>query len=142
MFSPREWGCFLWCQDVKDFLMVFPTRVGVFLMTPKYRTRRTGFPHASGGVSASPFARIISIAFSPREWGCFRSQPRPSWRMSVFPTRVGVFPSCSQHSRSMECFPHASGGVSAITPPAHRDIMFSPREWGCFSAGRIAFART
>ena len=52
--SPRPWGCFLLGRKLLTDIPVFPTPVGVFLVSrlpPRYSGR---LPHARGGVSLLP----------------------------------------------------------------------------------------
>ena len=112
--SPREWGCFSLHgvhQIAVDGLphasggvsptvsgrrtgtLVFPTRVGVFPAGSGRARRCDSLPHASGGVSIIVCPSIVKVRSSPREWGCFCSIPAQTPEWTVFPTRVGVFPS-------------------------------------------------
>ena len=51
--SPRAWGCFS-CSITQPLLaVVFPTRVGVFLLVRRQPLIRSSLPHARGGVSWS-----------------------------------------------------------------------------------------
>ena len=70
-FSPREWGCFLFPLQRRYEFLVFPTRVGVFPGEKQAAPFQRSFPHASGGVSYAFVLHLLSILFSPREWGCF-----------------------------------------------------------------------
>ena len=49
--SPRPWGCFPVFVFNAFHLTVFPTPVGVFLLTLYARTQKNSLPHARGGVS-------------------------------------------------------------------------------------------
>ena len=90
--SPRAWGCF--SREVNRALQegVFPTCVGVFLVTPDFTS--------------------LSRGSSPRAWGCFCRTKKRTISISVFPTCVGVFlcPHCARRVRL--CLPHVRGGVS------------------------------
>ena len=130
--SPRPWGCFQRLQH--RFLQpgVFPTPVGVFLVTAGAASVLYRLPHARGGVSSKPRQKVITYRSSPRPWGCF---PLPLyWRSktSVFPTPVGVFPDTLTETAPWPCLPHARGGVSGIRWRVADAKASSPRPWGCF----------
>ncbi len=72
--SPHAWGCFYRAESQPDGIIVFPTRVGVFLVHGEDSTVAPCLPHTRGGVSTS-------------------RRPRQGDHVSS-PTRVGVFP-CS-----------------------------------------------
>ena len=112
--SPRTWGCFQSELRFRFSEKVFPTHVGVFPATGQAGGRRVRLPHARGGVSAlsaCPFQRsglpharggvsdggVIKKylqASSPRTWGCFCQRRAEALFCDVFPTHVGVFPTC------------------------------------------------
>ena len=72
--SPRPWGCF---SDSLQFLQgrqVFPTPVGVFLLTFDKLESLFGLPHARGGVSIYSRRLLLCSESSPRPWGCFCSK--------------------------------------------------------------------
>ncbi len=137
--SPREWGCFRLLAEQFARLAVFPTRVGVFLLTHSRTLNARCLPHASGGVSAAFIFSAPTCVSSPREWGCFRlalCRPRAGL---VFPTRVGVFLGGAADRPAALRLPHASGGVSLILTSVGGTGASSPREWGCFlHRGRMA----
>ena len=69
--SPRAWGCFLHAlADFPDFC-VFPTCVGVFLLSSRFCAAGDGLPHVRGGVSAYIDNAPDLYTSSPRAWGCF-----------------------------------------------------------------------
>jgi len=90
-FSPRPWGCFYLEKYGREFTIVFPTPVGVFLLKRTDLTEKDSFPHARGGVSIAAFDVPLAIKFSPRPWGCFLMGPVNRQGLMVFPTPVGVF---------------------------------------------------
>ena len=49
--SPRPWGCFHFCSPYRHPVLVFPTPVGVFLLSVVSLVVLLGLPHARGGVS-------------------------------------------------------------------------------------------
>ena len=51
----------------------------------------TCLPHAGGGVSIWTSMSMTPPLSSPRGWGCFYTELPVGKRMTVFPTRVGVF---------------------------------------------------
>ena len=130
--SPREWGCFQLLHVRLPLAQVFPTRVGVFLRRCHRRHRRTGLPHASGGVSRHGYTGTVKAESSPREWGCFQENKPRIKKKLVFPTRVGVFLPASARSHCCWGLPHASGGVSEPDHLSRLAKLSSPREWGCF----------
>ncbi len=91
--SPRPWGCFRGGSAVLGGRRVFPTPVGVFLMSASMRRPGRGLPHARGGVSYYGKHLASSRQSSPRPWGCFPDCGARRWPVRVFPTPVGVFPS-------------------------------------------------
>ena len=111
--SPRAWGCFrLPCNTFLNIL-VFPTRVGVFLMSIVSSPPRVGLPHARGGVSIITADDRELPPSSPRAWGCFCKDIDDYLQEIVFPTRVGVFPWANWIMHTPLGLPHARGGVSS-----------------------------
>ena len=110
--SPRMWGCFhhLVRDDAEDG--VFPTHVGVFLLSSRPTGPPSSLPHACGGVSEGSRKYIPDGESSPRMWGCFHRRER--------------------QSASFEGLPHACGGVSKGIRYTSGLQMSSPRMWGCF----------
>ena len=51
--SPHAWGCFYKPVPVTEYILVFPTCVGVFLGSAASLNAATGLPHMRGGVSRS-----------------------------------------------------------------------------------------
>ena len=109
--------------------VVFPTRVGVFLVqyhtTPACRC----LPHARGGVSFGQAPTPNTIKSSPRAWGCFLEFIGLARETRVFPTRVGVFLPESGSNGVETSLPHARGGVSNHPSGQAADIRSSPRAW-------------
>ena len=89
--SPRSWGCFYVRQGLRHHGQVFPTLVGVFLVSALWYAGRRGLPYARGGVSRGETLAPGQTASSPRSWGCFSGLRYVSSGRSVFPTLVGVF---------------------------------------------------
>ena len=132
MSSPRSWGCFQLTLTRHAPAKVFPTLVGVFLLSfytagPKWR-----LPHARGGVSDKQRHAQQIPASSPRSWGCFHGRFGRKSGKSVFPTLVGVFLSVKGVSGRGPRLPHARGGVSGRYLVPHFPLKSSPRSWGCF----------
>ena len=90
--SPRAWGCFLHEAPPKKRVKVFPTCVGVFLISSIMGFNKPGLPHVRGGVSAGSQTALPRRQSSPRAWGCFAAMSPSLRRKEVFPTCVGVFP--------------------------------------------------
>ena len=130
--SPHAWGCFLLHLRRNLRLLVFPTRVGVFLPRLHGGRMTTGLPHTRGGVSDD--AEIVGIAkvSSPHAWGCFHVvfHAERAWR--VFPTRVGVFLDFRRHEGDLRRLPHTRGGVSVPKLSMPAIPASSPHAWGCF----------
>ena len=132
--SPRPWGCFSPVRRQPSKYRVFPTPVGVFLLDLPMKAADGGLPHARGGVSRYHCRYFYQGESSPRPWGCFHAPHLGRGQYPVFPTPVGVFPSCSMSELSISGLPHARGGVSItkwLTDTLYRS---SPRPWGCFSS--------
>ena len=70
---------------------VFPTHVGVFLLSKILSALHVSLPHARGGVSKAIGAGQLHVKSSPRTWGCFLTPLPESHYDHVFPTHVGVF---------------------------------------------------
>ena len=130
--SPRPWGCFWFDQDKTPYEMVFPTPVGVFLVTLFAKDGARGLPHARGGVSFTHYESVRGVWSSPRPWGCFLPRRPQPGALSVFPTPVGVFPSERCAAGLFFGLPHARGGVSQCPPGVREKFRSSPRPWGCF----------
>ena len=70
---------------------VFPTHVGVFLVSGDKGEAALSLPHARGGVSQGDQSRVFTFRSSPRTWGCFLIFTLFALIDKVFPTHVGVF---------------------------------------------------
>ena len=125
--SPRPWGCFHGRVRMAHDLCVFPTLVGVFPMSTKKSSRRTGLPHARGGVPHCWANGDFVALSSPRSWGCFLRQPlRPRMRY-VFPTLVGVFLTSTKKILPPTFFLRIRGDGCQKDPPG----MGLPMTAGC-----------
>ncbi len=113
-------------------LYVFPTPVGVFPRWSGVNTRKTGLPHARGGVSRGAADLMPLRKSSPRPWGCFYQFCNISCDIVVFPTPVGVFLLITTLLVRFFCLPHARGGVSDHQRGFMLTKWSSPRPWGCF----------
>ena len=129
--SPRSWGCFRICACCGWLKNVFPTLVGVFLMTCRFLTDAERLPHARGGVSPAGTPSMAPPRSSPRSWGCFYLQHIRKHTKKVFPTLVGVFPPAWHGDCTDGGLPHARGGVSLPAPRMTQRRKSSPRSWGC-----------
>ena len=89
--SPRTWGCFYESQHNQPSHRVFPTHVGVFLISDHAASIPVRLPHARGGVSNGTGVILEINRSSPRTWGCFLEDRFYKERSEVFPTHVGVF---------------------------------------------------
>ncbi|SMG65272.1 conserved hypothetical protein, secreted [methanotrophic bacterial endosymbiont of Bathymodiolus sp.] len=132
--SPRPWGCFHSFQRCIHCPYVFPTPVGVFLLTEIEKRLILGLPHARGGVSRLRDFYVPLTQSSPRPWGCFRYIVFKKGGGEVFPTPVGVFLCCNLHGVQFSSLPHARGGVSTVIDAQENQVKSSPRPWGCFRA--------
>ncbi len=133
--SPRTWGCFLRRTDSGRRVLVFPTHVGVFLISEARALLRKSLPHARGGVSRRVQASGLCRLSSPRTWGCFSIQDMALDKSPVFPTHVGVFLLLIRSTEGRLRLPHARGGVSDRAAFSHAVTRSSPRTWGCFRPG-------
>ena len=93
---------------------------------------RTRLPHARGGVSSPHFPSPVPEGSSPRPWGCFFRLYVMARVVEVFPTPVGVFLAGARPRSPCIRLPHAREGVSILGPSLRRDMLSSPRPWGCF----------
>ena len=109
--SPRPWGCFRRFRRRNQRRRVFPTPVGVFPKTLRYRYAFCCLPHARGGVSQLGQRDIQAAMSSPRPWGCFSKIYSVLEDYEVFPTPVGVFPPDLRPDGGGLRLPHARGGV-------------------------------
>ena len=130
--SPRPWGCFRVDVFVFADRRVFPTPVGVFLVLRRPKLSRDSLPHARGGVSSPHFPSPVPEGSSPRPWGCFFRLYVMARVVEVFPTPVGVFLAGARPRSPCIRLPHAREGVSILGPSLRRDMLSSPRPWGCF----------
>ncbi len=83
-----------------------------------------------------------SLKSSPRPWGCFSVEPFYTYRITVFPTPVGVFLLLIATAQLFNSLPHARGGVSPTKKTVNAVIASSPRPWGCFWLKKYAMAST
>ncbi len=117
--SPHTWGCFRLFFISFILRYVFPTRVGVFLVSASVSSMVISLPHTRGGVSDRRAVCWTRNRSSPHAWGCFSCMVRILQSHHVFPTRVGVFLPPGVRARAITCLP--------------------PHAWGCFpAAGRRA----
>ena len=104
---------------------VFPPRLNMIRFV-------FSLPHARGGVSKICMVIVVSIASSPRPWGCFWSLSGSGGLLAVFPTPVGVFLEGTLPESEDPGLPHARGGVSKAVGVLRDSGWSSPRPWGCF----------
>ena len=130
--SPRLWGCFYSQAQPSPLPCVFPTPVGVFLLSVASPHIARSLPHACGGVSDVDDVGFGQAGSSPRLWGCFLRGHRVARYATVFPTPVGVFLYGHHHVHVRSGLPHACGGVSPRSFAGQRCRRSSPRLWGCF----------
>ena len=109
----------------------------MFPLARSTSTKRNRFPHAGGDVSGIASNALGFVEFSPRRWGCFYLADCLLDGEEVFPTQVGMFPSCLRGLVQPWRFPHAGGDVSPTSDFRASRSSFSPRRWGCFSIFRF-----
>ena len=130
--SPRPWGCFRFQACTHKLGQVFPTTVGVFLISFQSTPPEQSLPHDRGGVSNTLLSITLAIRSSPRPWGCFSVLIARILKLCVFPTTVGVFLPDDSAGCNQCSLPHDRGGVSQAVLTAEKLILSSPRPWGCF----------
>ncbi len=84
------WGCFQAAFFHLFGEIVFPTRVGVFLVSAPVKICTYSLPHACGGVSEPVSSATFSFMSSPHMWGCFSLIETAQLVEQVFPTHVGL----------------------------------------------------
>ena len=139
--SPRAWGCFYGVFPQQSLCAVFPTCVGVFLVTYCSSVHSPGLPHVRGGVSTFKVLSKEESESSPRAWGCFPRKGCEVTDRKVFPTCVGVFPNRVTFSAMQVRLPHVRGGVSQHIFEMVGQKRSSPRTWGCFPDTQRQFHR-
>ena len=70
---------------------VFPTHVGVYLISRNSVRGPMRFPHTRGGVPYNAVRVKQDGQFSPHTWGCTWDGDRRGELSAVFPTHVGVY---------------------------------------------------
>ena len=130
-FSPPAWGCSGAGNPAAHHRPLFPTRVGMFRLRGNGSSIRSPFPHPRGDVPPWRKSTTRNSAFSPPAWGCSDTCHLPKSTSSLFPTRVGMFRTCSGSRRCFRTFPHPRGDVPGIGGIALALGAFSPPAWGC-----------
>ena len=130
--SPPAWGCFRRSRVCPSAILVFPTRVGVFLSTYSSIPTNISLPHPRGGVSLPRSFSFLLYVSSPPAWGCFRHHLGSLRKQGVFPTRVGVFLKAESKRLARKGLPHPRGGVSRSFSRGTGYATSSPPAWGCF----------
>ena len=136
--SPRAWGCFRRRNRACPWGFVFPTGVGMFLDTLTLKGDPTGLPHGRGDVSKAEMTHALSVASSPRAWGCFPLGLRQEAFRGVFPTGVGMFPRSMITSPNWSSFPHERGDVFDSANCGSFDCQVLPwdkKSFWCFVKG-------
>ena len=121
---------------------VFPTPVGVFLLSLSNPNQSLSLPHTRGGVSNQQQIDIGLNWSSPHPWGCFQEKGKRKDEKRVFPTPVGVFLFFRLALRQAHRLPHTRGGVSAACRMLAITDTSSPHPWGCFYSLRASLGRT
>src|SRR5690625_3088406 len=130
--SPRMWGCFCCFTRHSATRPVFPTHVGVFPSSTRFRPQWKGLPHACGGDSRLTSPICLVLLSSPRMSWCFVAFSGFRYSAVVFPTHVWVFLKRRYIHQLAIGLPHACGGVSLVTAQHTTFPTSSPRMWGCF----------
>ena len=115
-------------------------RGGVSTFNERGKTYSYSLPHARGGVSTKIVRLGMDVESSPRTWGCFQLDWLQGYNAPVFPTHVGVFLCNAVYGLSVDCLPHARGGVSLPCLCYLANCASSPRTWGCFYCCRFRFS--
>ena len=105
--------------------------MGVFRGVLHWLWRHYYLPHACGGVPETVEVIAIVSLSSPRVWGCSENGLLLPFKISIFPTRVGVFRSEVAILNHYAHLPHACGGVPVWVKISNLTITSSPRVWGC-----------
>ena len=90
-FSPRVWGCTEILDNFERVTKVFPTCVGVYLISKITLLPDEVFPTCVGVYRWNTGQNIRNMVFSPRVWGCTVGKKRQVLWSDVFPTCVGVY---------------------------------------------------
>jgi len=109
--SPHTWGCPCSCYGVSSETMLFPTHVGVSLLTIYKETNNQSLPHTRGGVPSVAIKFFEHPCSSPHTWGCPYIANFYVCSCKLFPTHVGVSPRSLYQALRCRTLPHTRGGV-------------------------------
>jgi len=89
-FSPHTWGWTRTRAGTRANVPVFPTHVGMDLLSSASSKTFLCFPHTRGD-GPDVFAKMsVNTGFSPHTWGWTGGKMRGLQRRKVFPTHVGM----------------------------------------------------
>ena len=88
-------------------------------------------PHTRGGVPLTSENKETLWYSSPHTWGCPLSLKAKLTEALLFPTHVGVSPSCKGFMPEIWSLPHTRGGVPLRTFATGVLDNSSPHTWGC-----------
>ena len=130
-FSPHAWGCTEKPSVMEFRHIVFPTRVGVYLMCLGFLTLTSGFPHTRGGVPNVHRHCFSADHVFPTRVGVYLMTAGITPGTLSFPHTRGGVPIGSNDINLIPGFPHTRGGVPVTTAVSSGSITFSPHAWGC-----------
>ena len=128
--SPRTWGWTAPARSSRTTYSLFPTHVGVDPISRLGRCRRRPLPHARGGGPNTRREPWKGSGSSPRTWGWTPSLMEIPTASALFPTHVGVDPSCAPLAPPGRSLPHARGGGPKSYLNSFINSNSSPRTWG------------
>ena len=129
-FSPHPWGWTVGVPREHGFAAVFPTPVGMDLISRSSASSDLRFPHTRGDGPRS--RRLLDHAheFSPHPWGWTLYLLRGRVWCHVFPTPVGMDRDPAATISASPSFPHTRGDGPLLADFSVCPIAFSPHPWG------------
>jgi len=134
-FSPHTWGWTLTSDRYKFRRLVFPTHVGMDLVSNINQASIYRFPHTRGDGPKYPAPKYDIIMFSPHTWGWTLQQAVQGYLFEVFPTHVGMDLCTPRNSSQRSGFPHTRGDGPLLSTLLRMTQQFSPHTWGWTHGG-------